>query len=336
MIEILILEPDNYSDAALSIYRDMGNVHRFSPETESLQDVVRGCEVMVIRLGYTIDEALQQRATRLKAIVSPTTGLDHIDLKAAAHRGVAVLSLKGEVEFLSTITATAELTWGLVLSLLRKIVPAHADVCNGRWDRDSFRGVELRGKTLGIVGVGRLGRMMARYGKAFHMRVLGYDPHAADGVENLDEFCGSLLELVSRSDVVTVHVPLAEETMNLLGHEHFAVMKRSALLVNTSRGRIVNEVALLEALESGKIGGAALDVLAREEDARDGRGDAIGSDLLIQYARRRDNLLLTPHIGGATGESMHRTEIFMAEKLKQHIQKKNEKVAYASQNTLQD
>jgi len=249
--------------------------------------------------------------TNLKVIVTTTTGLDHTDVNYAEQRGIKVLSLRGETEFLRTIPATAEHTWALLLALVRHIPQAHASVIAGEWDRNAFRGHDLGGKRLGIVGLGRIGEKVARYGLAFEMRVGAYDPYRSDWVEGVTR-CVTLPELLRQSNVLSLHVPLNPETERMIGREELAHLPNGAWLVNTSRGEVLDEVALVEALQDGQLGGAALDVIAAERDQQR-RGP------LLDYARQHNNLLITPHLGGATVESMARTEVFMAHKLQKFL-----------------
>lgn len=304
---ILIAEPEGYSPAARAIYEEVGQVDEGPLTRGELKHCLADYDALVVRLAHQIDAELLAYAPRLRAIVSPTTGLDHIDLEAAGRLGVTVLSLKGETDFLRSIPATAELTWGLLLALIRRIPHAFQSVLQSEWDRDAYKGHDLAGQALGIVGLGRIGERIARYGLAFGMRVLAYDPYRAgwvDGVERVE----SLPELLQQSSVLTLHVPLNEETRGMIGADELALLPQGALLVNTARGEVVDEAALLAALESGRLGGAALDVISGERSG--------GSPDLVQYARRRENLLITPHIGGATVESMSATEVFMAKKFK--------------------
>lgn len=315
MYRLINIEPSGYSPEAKNILCAFCQVDEIEMSRDEVLSVIPRYEILITRLGYEIDEDFLRRACNLKVIVTATTGLDHIDLQYASGRGIHVLSLKGETQFLRTVTATAEHTWGLVLSLLRKLPFAFQDVLSGSWERNRFKGTELKGKTLGIIGYGRLGRMVATYGKAFGMRVVAHDPHAKDeDIELLD--LGMLLAV---SDIVSLHVPLADTTHNLIDDQSMAKMKKGAVLVNTSRGKVIDEKALLQALREGRLAGAALDVLADEEYSRHADGVWPASDPLIQYARMHNNLLLTPHIGGLTSDSVEVTEIFMARKLQNYL-----------------
>lgn len=316
-MKILISEPDGYSPKALETYKSLGKVAAGKKlNHDELITAVADADVLVIRLGHKIDKEILEAAKNLKIIACPTTGLDHIDLEAAKEKDVKIVSLKGETKFLNTVTATAELSWGLLLGLIRKIPWAFDSVKYGKWDRDSFKGVELRDKTLGIIGCGRLGRMMIQYGNAFFMNVISYDLHINhEDMEKAGAEAVTLEELLKRSDFVSVHVPLNEETENLIGEKEFSQMKNGAYVINTSRGKILDEAALLSALESGRLAGAAIDVMAGE----DAGGKFLENNSLLEYAKTHRNLIIVPHIGGATHDSMRKTEDFIAEKVKKMI-----------------
>ncbi len=307
-------EPENYSEEARSILNQLGILVEIPANRQALLQEVERADVLIVRLGHQVDDEVFRAGQHLKAVVTATTGLDHIDLDAAKRSRVEVLSLRGERAFLDTITATAEHTWGLLLSLVRYIPWAHEHVCQGYWDRDLFKGRELAGKTLGIVGYGRLGRMVARYGLAFGMPVYVSDPSKPT---DTDVTYASLHELLSQSDVVSLHVPLSPSTEGMIGEAELGRMRPGAWLINTSRGVIIDEAALLRHLASNRLGGAALDVMA-EESGHDSKW--VADSPLIKYARDNRNLLITPHVGGATHDSMRRTEDFMAHKLRSWVQ----------------
>jgi D-3-phosphoglycerate dehydrogenase len=248
-----------------------------------------------------------EQATRCRILATPVTGLDHIDLDACAARGVRVVSLRGEVEFLEQVRGTAELTVALALALLRNIPQAANDVRAGGWNRDRFRGRELFDHTVGIVGLGRLGRLVAGYLRGFGMHVIGYDPRA-DFPHDLATRVESLAGLAAQADLVSLHVTYDATTRHLVDSDVLHAMKPGAFLINTSRGGVLDEQALLDALRSGRLAGAALDVL-------DGEPFITAAHPLVAYAREHDNLLIVPHIGGSTVESFAKTEVFLAGKV---------------------
>lgn len=304
---MLVAEPDRFSPRAVAILRTAAEVELRETRGPELQRAFAERDAIWIRLGRRIDAAVLGPRPRCRTLVAGVTGLDHIDLDACAARGVRVLSLKGEVDFLKEVRATAELTVGLLLALLRQLPAAVLHVRAGGWDRDLFRGRELHGRTAGIVGVGRLGSQVARLLGAFGMRVLGHDPRA--GVPpQLAEARPKLRDLLAESDVVSLHVPYGPETHHLIGAGELAAMKPTAVLINTSRGGVLDEAALLAALQEGRLAGAGLDVL-------DGEPAIDGRHPVVKAAASRDNLLVLPHLGGCTVESLEKTEVFLAERL---------------------
>jgi D-3-phosphoglycerate dehydrogenase len=311
-LNILNAEPENYSAEAASILAKLGEVTNGPMSRAGLLAALPEVDVLIVRLAHQIDREALDQGKHLKVIVTATTGLDHIDIDYARSKGVTVLSLRGETEFLRSIPATAEHTWALLLALVRYIPAASQSVLSGVWVRDQFKGHDLAGKRLGILGLGRIGEKVARYGQAFDMPVLAFDPYRADwpvGVERL----ASMEDLLSRSQVFSIHVPLNDETENLIGVQELSLLPPGAILVNTSRGQVIEEKALIRALEASQLGGVALDVICDE------RSESLSSSPLLEYARRHPNLLITPHIGGATYESMEATEIFMACKLEKYL-----------------
>jgi D-3-phosphoglycerate dehydrogenase len=230
----------------------------------------------------------------LALVVTATTGSDHIDARYLASRSIPLMTLKGQTELLQNLTPAAEHSWLLLMACARKLTKAVAHVMEGEWDRSQFPGIMLRGKTLGIIGCGRIGGWMAKYAAAFGMHVLGHDPYIDSfppGVEPV-----GMDELLAASDFVSLHVHLTNETRGLLGAGEFAKMKPGAVVVNTSRGGLTDEAALLRALESGHLGWAGLDVLDGEP--------AISSHPLVNYARGGGHVIITPHVGGLSPDAL--------------------------------
>lgn len=311
-IRILNAEPLNYCAEARATLDSFATVSHTELSRPELLENIGGYDALIVRLGHKIDAEILAAGTNLKAVATAATGLNHIDEQEAARRKIAILSLRGETEFLSTVAATAELAWGLLLSLARNI-PAAARSVNeeNRWDRDPFRGVELHGKTLGVIGLGRLGSKVAAFGLAFGMRVIATDIQTVNiaGVE-----LTHLEPLLEQSDFISIHVPYNSETTNLIGAKELEKLKPSCYLINTSRGEVIDEAQLLLALENNRVAGAALDVLSGENTARP---DWTQNEALIEFSKKHpQKLVITPHIGGCTADSMRKTEVFMAEKLK--------------------
>ncbi len=265
-------------------------------------------EYVWVKLRHQIDAEVLHAAKQIKVLGTNTTGLTHVDTQLLQQRGIKLLSLRGETEFLQQIRATAELTIGLILGVMRNIPAAHQHVIGGGWNRDLFAGRELHHKTAGIIGYGRLGRIVARYLQAFDMCVLATSPHLTQTDCEPGVTAVSLDQLLSESQIVSLHANVTGTNHRMLSQREFQLMPQGAWFINTARGELVDSSALLYALESGHLAGAALDVLDDE------RSDGMASHPLVRYAQQHTNLLLTPHIGGKTPESAEKTELFLAEK----------------------
>jgi D-3-phosphoglycerate dehydrogenase len=302
---LLIAESTDFSRVARERLDAVADVVAADLDRVGLLAAVGTADVLWIRLRHKIDEQVFAAAPSLRLIASPTTGLDHIDLAAAARRGISVISLRDAQDFLKDVRATAELTIALMLSLLRHIPAATRHVQAGHWNRDAFKGSELRGKTIGIVGYGRLGRLVAGYVQAFGAAVVASDPH----VSSADVELVPLADLMRRADIISLHVSLSDATRGMFGAAELAQMKRGSWLVNTSRGELVDDAALLDAQRTQQLAGAALDVVRGESST------GVGELPLVAYARTHDNLIITPHIGGCTYESMAATENYLAERV---------------------
>ncbi len=300
-MKILNLEPDGYSDKAHAILKKIGKVENGPLTRAQLLKKIAAYDVLIVRLGHKIDAEILKAAKNLKIIVTATTGLNHIDQKAAAAKyKIKILSLKGETKFLNNIHATAEHTWALLLALQRHLPDAVYNVLLGHWNRDMFKGNELHGKTILIVGHGRIGKKIEKYARAFGMKIIIHDKNSKT----------KLNDVLKKSDIVSVHVAYEKSTHELINP---LKMKKGSILINTARGETVNEKNMLKALKSGHLAGAALDVLQSENKGN------LKKDPLIAYATKNSNLIITPHLGGATYESMEKTEIFMAEKLRKAL-----------------
>jgi D-3-phosphoglycerate dehydrogenase / 2-oxoglutarate reductase len=306
MPTILLAEP-HFSREALALLDTVGEVvpfERFDAELPRADAIVAGLELR-------LDRSVLDRAQSLSVIATRTTQLRHIDVDEAARRGIVVLRIEPDDPVLQATTSTAEEAFALVLALVRNVPWAFDAVRRGRWDRIRYGGHELNGKTIGLVGYGRLGRMVAGYARAFGMDVLAHDPH----VEVEDARSVSLHELLRHADVVSIHCTFDEQTRGLIGAGELALMRRGAVLVNTSRGEIVDEVALLGALEQGRLAGAAVDTLAGEEPD----GSHLADHPLVRYARTHENLIVLPHLGGATVDATERTQLRISERLAEHL-----------------
>ncbi len=305
---LLNTEPNRYTIDSLNCISSFVKSDNIECDREFIIHNIHKYDALLIGLKHNINHEIINNASKLKCIITPTTGLNHIDLEKAKEKNIEVISLFGETEFLQTITATAELTWGILLSLLRKIPYANQSVINNNWHRDRFYGIELKDKTLGIIGYGRLGKMVANYGKAFKMNVVAYDINPK---ERKDIIFLSLDKLLRISDIVSIHLPLNKNTTNFADRNFFKKLKKGSILINTSRGEIINENELFLALKNKNILGAAVDVLGEECSENE---NWLKNNILRKYAEYNENLIITPHIGGVTHDSVNKTNDFIINK----------------------
>lgn len=305
-MKIANLDYDNWTEEQLTALETHGEIVDASQWTQAdLVALVGEYDGLIIGLTVRIDRELLKKTAKLKFVATPTTGLTHVDMAALAERHIAVLSLSKVTHKLTNVTGTAEIALGLMIALTREIPAAIMSVHDGTWQRPSEAGHELSGKTLGIIGYGRLGRWMGRYGLALNMKVLAYDPFLDNDAFPAEIERCELLKLLNHADVVSVHASLNSTSRNLLNAEAFSHLKTTAYLINTARGEIIDEAALLKSLEEGRLAGASLDVLANEEQFLD-VPELAKNHPLITYARDNNNLLLTPHLGGWTTEGTYK------------------------------
>jgi D-3-phosphoglycerate dehydrogenase len=255
---------------------------------------------LIVRSATRVDAAMLEGAPDLKVVGRAGVGVDNIDVAAASERGVAVMNSPGG----NTISA-AELTMALMLAVARRVTEADRSIREGRWERATLQGVELRGKTLGVIGAGRIGWEVAQRCRAFGMRVIVYDPYLAlDRVDELHPLLVPLDRLIESSDIITLHVPLNAETRGMIGTDALGRMKKGAFVINVSRGGVVDENALALALNDGRIAGAGLDVYEHEPLSQD-------SPLL-----QAPNLVLTPHLGASTKEAQIQVALEVARNMR--------------------
>lgn len=285
-----VLATDKVSGEGLSLLHEDDRfevTHIDDSSSEIFFESLGSADALVIRSATDVGASLIQRAPELKVIGRAGVGIDNVDVDAASANGIAVYNAPG-----GNTTAAAEMTMALMLSLLRKIPAAERSVRDGRWDRAAFKGNELKGRTLGLIGAGRIGGEVAKRCQAFGMDCIVYDPYLTeDRAEALNARLVELGEVLDNADVISIHVPLTDETRGLINDETLSRMRRGALVINASRGGVIDELALGRALEAGKIAGAALDVYEREPLPVD------------SPLRDAPNLILTPHLGGSTAEA---------------------------------
>lgn len=296
-----ILVSDKLSEDGLEVFTKAGFEVDHLPEItqDEIKDRIGEYSAWVIRSRSRATAEIIERADKLVVIGRAGVGIDNVDTQAATKRGIIVMNTPG-----GNTTSTAEHTIAMMLSLARRIPAAHRSIREGKWDKKAFMGVEFHGKTLGVMGLGRIGQEVVKRMKSFGMTILGYDPFISDdrmrqiGVESctVDQICEA-------ADFITVHTPLSPETKDLINAGRFAKMKKSARIVNCARGGIINEDDLLEALKKGVIAGAALDVFTNEPLTKDS-----------EY-RKLDNVVITPHIAASTVEAQENVAIQVAEQI---------------------
>lgn len=299
--EIKVLVCDDLSPEGLSLFEKAANFKvlvKTKLPVEDLKREIADADACVVRSGTQLTREVIEAAKKLKVIGRAGVGLDNVDVEAASKQGIVVINTPAG----NTISA-AEHTFCLLMSLARNIPAADASMRRGEWERKKFMGVELYDKTLGILGLGRIGSEVAKRAQAFGMRVIAYDPflRAEKALQIGVEVVG-LDELYSRSDFLTMHMPLTAENRHMIGEAQLAKMKKSIRLVNCARGGLIDEAALLKALEAGKIAGAGLDVFENEPPK--------GSALL-----RHPRVISTPHLGASTEEAQIAVAVDVAQSI---------------------
>jgi D-3-phosphoglycerate dehydrogenase len=293
-LRVLVREP--IAEAGVELLRSRFEVD-VDPDTP-LEEIVDRYDGIVIRSATRLTQDIIERAARLKVIGRAGVGIDNVDVDAATRRGIVVANAPE-----STVVSAAEQTIGLILALARNIPQAHAALKDGRWERSRWSGVEVAGKTLGVIGLGRIGQQVARRAVGLGMTVVAYDPFVAPerfrdlGIERAE----SIDDVLGASDVITLHSPLTDETHRLIDADAIARMRDGARLVNAARGALVDEDALAEALRSGKLAGAALDVFSTEPY----------EGPLLEF----DQVVVTPHLAASTDEAQDRAGLIVAEQI---------------------
>jgi len=310
MKTILYLGAEVGAVAAGEVVADRAEIVVAPSNQKEVQSQIKTCDALLdASMKVRITDAMIASATNLKIISCATTGSDHIERGELKRRGIPVRTLVEDRKLLLNLTPAAELSWALLLACARMLPAAISHVKSGGWNREMFPGVMLKGKRIGIIGCGRIGMWMSRYARAFGMDIVGYDPLLDDFPPQIRPV--SLEELVRTSDFITIHVPLNKDTKELLSEDLFAILKSESILINTSRGAVVDEKALLKALESGRLLAAGLDVLTDEPD--------IEKSPLFQYAQTHDNLVITPHCGGFSHDAVRIVCRRAAEKIVEYL-----------------
>jgi len=296
-----ILVSDPLSEKGLNILKKEKNFHvdvKVKQPPEALKKIIGNYDALIIRSGTKVTADIIKHADKLKVIGRAGVGLDNVDVPAATKKGIIVMNTPG-----GNTVSTAEHAVSLILSLSRNIAPADASMKRGEWERKKFMGVELYGKTLGIIGLGRIGAEVAKRALSFGMKIIAFDPFltpdkAADSAIELS----SLKKVFSESDYITVHTPLTKDTKHLISTKEIAIMKKGVRLVNCARGGIIDEKAVLKGIESGKIAGAAFDVYEQEPPKNN-------------PITKCDKIIVTPHLGASTEEAQDNVAVEVAEQV---------------------
>jgi D-3-phosphoglycerate dehydrogenase / 2-oxoglutarate reductase len=303
--EMKILVADDVSQKVLEVLRSEGSWRViFLPKEKdlSLTEEIKDADALVVRSATKVTAGLLAHAGRLRAIGRAGVGVDNVDLDAATKHGIVVMNTPG-----GSATSVAEQAVGLLVSLARRIPQADASMKRGAWDKKKLTGTELRGKTLGLIGLGRIGSEVARFARAFEMQIVAYDPYVP---LRLAQEQGVKLvpfdELLSSSDFISLHTAATPETHHLINAEKLAKTKTGVRIINCARGELINEDDLLQAIESGHVAGAALDVFEKEPPT-DSR--------LVAHP----NVIATPHIAGSTDEAMEIVGISIAEQIRDYL-----------------
>jgi len=297
-----VLLTDNISAEAVRVLESFDGIEvtaTGTPAPDGLVGMIPDFDAIIVRSPTKVTAAVIEAGTKLRFIGRAGVGVDNIDVAAATRRGITVINSPR-----SNIISTAEHTLAMMLALAREIPRAHASVTAGKWERDSFKGVELSGKTLGIVGLGRVGHEVAKRAVAFGMNVMACDPIITDAdAWGVGAKLVPLKALLKESDWITVHVPLEAKTRGLIGAREIAAMKVGVFVVNCARGGVVDEEALADALEAGKVTGVAFDVFEKEPPSVQHR--------LFKHPRS----VFAPHLGGSTADAQLRVATDVAESI---------------------
>ena len=302
MYKVLICDP--ISEHAINVLKDRGFVVEYtqSPSPSELAQIIDQYDVIIVRSSTKVNREVLKRAKKLKVIARAGAGLDNIDVNYAEERGILVVNAPEALA-----VAVAEHTIALMLMLLRKEYEACKSLKEGRWIKKQLLGEELYGKTLGVIGLGRIGTEVAKRALAFGMKVLGYRRTRLREVsEKLKiEPAKSIDDVLQRSDIITLHVPLTPQTYHMISEREFSLMKQGVYIVNTSRGAVIDGRSLLKALNEGRVAGAALDVFEHEPPKEPWEWE------LIQHPK----VIATPHIGSMAREAQERAGLIVVKKI---------------------
>lgn len=298
MIKILV--SDALSEEGLKVFKESKELTvdvKTDLKPDALKEVIKDYDALVVRSATKVTKDVIQAAKKLKVVGRAGVGLDNVDLEAATQKGIIVMNTPA-----GNTISTAEHTFSMILALSRNIPQANASTKKGEWKRSKFMGVEVYGKTLGIVGFGRIGSEVAKRALSFGMKILAYDPFlSAEVAESIGVEIAELKKVLQEADYITVHTPLTDETRHMISDKEFALMKKGVRIINCARGGIIDEIALIKAIKEQKVAGAAMDVFENEPLSAD-------NEFL-----KLDNVVITPHLGASTEEAQVNVAIEVAE-----------------------
>ncbi|WP_010498941.1 phosphoglycerate dehydrogenase [Paenibacillus elgii] len=300
MYKVLVM--DGISDMGIQLLYDAPDVEvekKNGLSEDELVAIIADYDALLVRSATKVTERIMGAGSKLKVVGRAGVGVDNIDLEAATKRGIVVINAPD-----GNTIATCELTFAMMMSVARMIPQAYKKTVGGEWDRKTFVGVELRNKVLGVLGMGRIGSEVAKRAKAFGMEVLGYDPFLTEErAEKLGVKLGTVNEICAAADFITVHTPLTNETRHMISKPQFELMKKGARIINCARGGIIDEIALVEAIDAGIVAGAAFDVFEKEPPAAD------------HPFLNHPKIVVTPHLGASTVEAQENVAIDVSEEV---------------------
>ena len=308
MFKVLCPEPESFSKEGLDFASNIFTLTAKTMAQDLFESNLKCFDGILIRFNTKISKKLLSKNKNIRFILSPTTGLDHIDVEYCKRKKIKIYHIKNDIAFLKQLPGTAELTFGLILSLIRKIPSAFESVKNENWEVGPFRGLELSDKTIGILGFGRLGKKVAKIALSFNMKVIFFDPFKSYKSKKIKKI-NDLNKFLKAVDILSLHLHLNKNTHHLIGERELSLLKKDSIIINTSRGSIIDNLALLKFLEQSRIKGAALDVLEDEESIINKKDNP-----LINYSMSNNNLIITPHLGGATYESVRKSDQYILQK----------------------
>jgi D-3-phosphoglycerate dehydrogenase len=300
MFKVLVSDP--ISDLGIQQLNDADDVivdKKTGLKEDELIAIIGDYDALLVRSQTKVTERIMAAGKKLKVVGRAGVGVDNIDLEAATKRGIVVINAPD-----GNTIATCELTFAMMMSVARQIPQAYKKTVSGEWDRKTFVGVELRAKVLGIIGMGRIGSEVAKRAKVFGMEVIGYDPFLTeDRAEKMGVKLGTVNEIAAQADFITVHTPLTPETRHIIGKAQFAIMKKGVRIINCARGGIVDEIALVDAINQGIVAGAAFDVFEEEPPTAD------------HPFLNHPQIIVTPHLGASTIEAQENVAIDVSEEV---------------------